>query len=235
MARLPRLSLPGQPHLVLQRGNNRQAIFSGPDDRERLLELVAAHAADQRVAVHAYALLDDAFLLLATPSHAEGLPGLMQSVGRRYVRHFNDRQQRTGTLWEGRYRSTVVQADRHLLDCMVFLDWAPVRAGLAADPAAYPATSYRHYAGQTVERWLAMPEQVWALGNTPFAREAAYAARVRDGIADDGRHAITDAVQNGWALGDDGFVAGLQKTTDRRLTRGRAGRPAASVSAPTDE
>ncbi len=226
MARLPRLSLPGQPHLVLQRGNNRQAIFGGPDDRRFLRDLVVAHAADRRVAVHAYVLLDDAFLLLATPSDAAGLPGLMQAVGRRYVRHFNDRQQRTGTLWEGRYRSTVLQADRHLLDCMVFLDWAPVRAGLAADPAAHPATSHHHYAGQAAERWLAMPPQVWALGNTPFAREAAYAARVREGLGADRQDAITDAVQNGWALGDPGFVAGLQKTTGRRLTRGRAGRPA---------
>jgi putative transposase len=233
MARLPRLSLPGQPHLVLQRGNNRQAIFGGPDDRRLLLDLVAAHAADRRVAVHAYALLDDAFLLLATPADADGLPGLMQAVGRRYVRHFNDRQRRTGTLWEGRYRSTVVQPDRHLLDCMAYLDWAPVRAGLASEPAGHAATSHRHYAGQAAERWLAMPPQVWALGNTPFAREAAYAARMRDGIDDETERTITDAVHNGWALGDAAFVADLQKTTDRRLTRGRAGRPAAADSDPS--
>ncbi|MEH3087353.1 MAG: transposase [Xylophilus ampelinus] len=230
MARLPRLSLPGQPHLLLQRGNNRQPIALDPDDRQLLRALVASHAADQRVAVHAYVLLDDAFLLLATPSGAEGLSRLMQAVGRRYVRHFNDRHRRTGTLWEGRYRSTVVQPDRHLVDCMVYLDWAPVCAGLAAEPAAHADGSYRHYAGQAAERWLATPPQVWALGNTPFAREAAYAARVREGLGADVQDAITGAVQSGWALGDADFVAGLQKTTARRLTRGRAGRPANSKS-----
>src|SRR4051794_22312806 len=107
MARLARLTLPGYPHHVIQRGNNRQLIFASDDDRRQLLQLLEVHAKELGVAVHSYVLMDNHFHLLATPKDAVGLPKLMQAVGRRYVRTFNDTYGRTGTLWEGRYKSTL--------------------------------------------------------------------------------------------------------------------------------
>ncbi|MGH8337532.1 MAG: transposase, partial [Gammaproteobacteria bacterium] len=115
MARLPRLTIPGYPHHVIQRGNNRQAIFASAGDRQMLLDLLLDNARKFGVALHAYVLMTNHFHLLATPQSADALPQMMQAVGRRYVRYFNDAQGRSGTLWEGRYRSTLIQTDRYLL------------------------------------------------------------------------------------------------------------------------
>ncbi|WP_225781189.1 transposase [Xenophilus sp. Marseille-Q4582] len=225
MARLPRLRLAGMPHHVILRGNNRQPIFAGAADHERLLALLAGHAAAEQVAVHAYVLMPDHFHLLLTPATVDGLPRLMQALGRRYVRYFNDAQGRTGTLWEGRYRATVVQPDPWLLHCMAYLDLNPVHAGLVGRPEDYPWSSHGHYIGQQAQRFITPPPAVWTLGNTPFAREAAYADRVRAGLTLAQQMAIVDATLAGWALGEPAFVAELQGATPRRLTKARAGRP----------
>jgi putative transposase len=225
MARLPRLTLPGYPHHVVQRGNNRQAIFSGTSDYERLLELIHEHARKFGVAIHAYVLMSNHFHLLATPETAEGVPQLMQSLGRSYVRYFNAKQGRTGTLWEGRYRSTLIQAERHLLACMAYIDLNPVRAGLVAEPADYPWSSHHHHIGRRVDKLITPHPLYWELGNTPFAREAAYTELVRNGVRADQQQALTDATLKGWALGEADYVADLQRRTQRRLSRGRAGRP----------
>jgi putative transposase len=129
MARLPRLTLPGYPHHVIQRGNNRQPIFASAADYQALLELLRDNAQKFSVAIHAYVLMSNHFHLLATPQTADGLPLMMQAVGRSYVRTFNNAQGRTGTLWEGRYRSTLIQTERYLLACMAYIDLNPVRAG----------------------------------------------------------------------------------------------------------
>src|SRR4051812_40957743 len=147
MARLPRLTVPGYPHHIIQRGNNRQAIFSGTAEYELLLSILGENAREFHVAIHAYVLMTNHFHVLATPETADGIPRMMQAVGRRYVRLYNQRHARTGTLWEGRYRSTIIQAERYLLACMVYMDLNPVRAGLVADPAVYPWSSHAHYVG----------------------------------------------------------------------------------------
>lgn len=225
MARLPRLTLPGHLHHVIQRGNNRQAIFVDREDYETMLALLADSAHKYGVAVHAYVLMANHFHLLATPVTAEGLPHMMQAVGRRYVQYFNRRHGRTGTLWEGRYRSTVLQPERYLLACMAYLDLNPVRAGEVARAADYPWSSHGHWLGLRSERLLSPHALYWALGNTPFAREAAYAAFVEAGIAPSDQAAITSAALSGWALGDADFVQALQALTSRRVTQRTAGRP----------
>ena len=225
MARLARLTLPGQVHHVMHRGNNRQAIVLDDADRKTLLDLLHARAAALKVAVHAYVLMPDHFQLLCTPATADGVPRLMQGVGRDYVRGFNRRHGRSGTLWEGRYRSTLIQAERHLLPCMVFVDLDPVREGLCAEPAQYAWSSHRHHAGLAQDRGLTPHAMYWALGNTPFAREAAYAELVRTGLHAQQMGAIADALWRGWALGDAGYLAVLGKDTDRRLRPAQAGRP----------
>ena len=225
MARLSRLTLPGHPHHVIQRGNNRQSIFVATEDYQTMLDLLDEHARKFNVAIHAYVLMGNHFHLLATPETQDGLPQLMQAVGRRYVRYFNDRQKRTGTLWEGRYKSTLIQTERYLLACMAYIDLNPVRAGMVAQAKDYPWSSHAHYIGLRIDKLLTPHALVWAMGNTPFAREAAYAALVQAGITTGQTQALTDSALRGWALGEPEFVENLQKKTARRVSKGLAGRP----------
>jgi len=225
MARLPRLTVGGYPHHIIQRGNNRQAIFATTEDYRTLLDMLDEHARKSQVALHAYVLMSNHFHLLATPETAEGIPQMMQSVGRRYVRYFNQRQARTGTLWEGRYRSTLIQAERHLLACMVYIDLNPVRAGIAETAADYPWSSHGHYVGRRSDKLVTPHPLWWQLGNTPFAREAAYLELVQSGLAPAQERALTDSALRGWALGEPEYVADLQRRTERRVTKARAGRP----------
>ena len=225
MARLPRLTLLGYPHHIIQRGNNRQAIFATAADYQTMLDLLAENARKFDVAVHAYVLMSNHFHLLATPHTADGLPQMMQAVGRSYVRYFNDSQKRSGTLWEGRYKSTLIQTERYLLACMVYIDLNPVRAGLVAQAGDYPWSSYGHYTGLRSDKLITPHPLVWELGNTPFAREAAYAELVQGGLNPVQQAALTDSVLRGWALGEPDFVAELQKRTQRRLAKISAGRP----------
>ena len=225
MARLPRLTVPGYPHHIIQRGNNRQAIFETADDYHALLAMLDEHARKSAVAIHAYVLMSNHFHLLATPETSEGIPAMMQAVGRRYVRYFNQRQGRTGTLWEGRYRSTLIEAERYLLACMVYIDLNPVRAGLVETAGQYPWSSHSHYTGRRHDRLVTPHPIYWELGNTPFAREAAYGELVQGGVAAMDQTALTDSALRGWALGSPDYVADLQRRTARRVTKSRAGRP----------
>ena len=229
MARLPRLTLADHPHHVIQRGNNRQTIFVDRADHEFMLGLLGDNAALFGVALHAYVLMDNHFHLLATPTSGDGMSLWMQAVGRRYVRYFNDRHGRSGTLWEGRYKSTLIQSERYLLTCMVYIDLNPVRAGMVAGPGDYRWSSYGHYAGlrdarPPADRLLTPHPLYWELGNTPFAREAAYAEMVRGGVTLEDQRRLTEATLHGWAAGDAEFVSHLQKSTTRRPLKIAAGR-----------
>ena len=225
MARLPRLTVTGYPHHVILRGNNRQDIFKTTADFQRMLNLLEEHSRVQGVDVHAYVLMGNHLHLLLTPQKHQALPKMMQAVGRSYVQTFNKVHGRTGTLWEGRYRSTLIQTDRYLLACMVYIDLNPVRAHLVAQPQDYPWSSHLHYTGRKTDRLITPHALYWTLGNTPFAREAAYAELVHAGVTRDQQGALTDATLSGWALGDDAFVADLRTQTQRRLSKVAAGRP----------
>jgi putative transposase len=227
MARLARLTLPGYPHHIIQRGNNRQPIFAGAQDYETLLGILDEQARKFGVALHAYVLMSNHFHLLATPATSEGIPLMMQSLGRSYVRYFNRRQQRTGTLWEGRYRSTLIQAERYLLACMVYIDLNPVRAGMVGQPADYPWSSHLHYIGRRPDKLITPHPLYWEMGNTPFARDLAYGELVQSGTGQDQQQALTDATSRGWALGEPSYIAELQRRTPRRVAKAKAGRPAA--------
>ena len=224
MARLPRLTLAHQPHHVIQRGNNRQPIFATSADYQALLGLLEEAAKKFEVSLHAYVLMSNHFHLLATPQTVDGLPKMMQAVGRSYVRYFNDSQKRSGTLWEGRYKSTLIQTERYLLACMAYIDLNPVRAGLVGAPQDYLWSSHLHYLGARQDRLITPHSLYWELGNTPFAREAAYSDLVQAGVNPVQQAALTDATLRGWALGESDFVADLQKQTTRRVAKTSAGR-----------
>jgi putative transposase len=225
MARLARLTVPGFPHHIIQRGNNRQPIFASAADYETLLGLLEDSAKKFGVAIHSYVLMSNHFHLLATPDSSDGVPRMMQALGRSYVRYFNARHGRTGTLWEGRYRSTLIQAERYLLACMVYIDLNPVRAGMVADPADYPWSSHLHYVGRRSDKLVTPHPLYWELGNTPFARDAAYADLVHSGIGPEKQRALTDAAFRGWVLGEPDYVEDLQRRTERRLSKAQPGRP----------
>jgi putative transposase len=225
MARLPRLTVTGYPHHVIQRGNDRQDIVRDDADRERLLSLVAEHAANFKVAVHAYVLMDNHVHFLATPETDDGLPKWMQAVGRSYVCYFNARHHRTGTLWEGRYKSNLIESERYLLACMVYIDLNPVRAGMVEQSVDFKWSSHRHCIGQVSDRLVTPHALFWGLGNTPFAREAAYRELVQAGMGHSEKEKLTQSALSGWALGSSNFVSELRQLTTRRLLPGRAGRP----------
>jgi putative transposase len=225
VARLPRLTLPGFPHHVIQRGTNRQAVFLKDADRALFLEALYQAARQFQVAVHGYVLMDNHFHLIVTPQTEHSLSKMMQTLGRRYVRYFNDTHGRSGTLWQGRYQSTVIQSETYLMACMVYCDLNPVRAGMVVQPQDYSWSSHLHCIGAKVDRLITPHALFWELGNTPFAREAAYAEMVHAGIEASRMRSITDAVVHGWALGESSFLNSLQKKTLRRVLKSKPGRP----------
>ncbi len=225
MARLPRLTAPGLPHHLIQRGNNRQSIFVDESDCASYLRELAELADGHGLAIHAYVLMPNHVHLLATPGQSETLPRVMQALGRRYVRRFNDRHGRTGTLWEGRYRSTLIETDRYLLACMRYIEMNPVRAGLVHEPGHYRWSSHAHHIGLRVDKVITEHAVYWALGNTPFERQVAY-RRLFEGSQEAGEvEAIRYATHRGWALGQQAFVESVSQSVGRRAAPRLSGRP----------
>ncbi len=221
MARLPRLAVAGQAHLALMLGHSAQPVFADDSDRRQFLAALRESALQQQVAVHAYALLPNQVLLLLTPTTAGALGALMQGLGRRYGAAFNRRHGRRGSLWAGRFRAAVVQDGPLLLEAMLFVDLqAP-----PVDAAAQPCSSLGHHLGQRRDALLSDSSAWWALGNTPFEREAAYRRCVADGLSPARSAALADTVHKGWALGDAAFLAALARQTDRPVQARPRGRP----------
>ena len=229
MARLPRLTLANLPHHIIQRGNNSGEIFVDAQDCLTMLDLLREMSRRFEVDVHAYVLMPNHFHLLLTPRAEQGLPQFMQAVGRSYVRYFNNRHGRSGTLWEGRYRGTVLQAEDWLIPTMISMDLNPVRAGLVTRAGDWPWSSYAANAGLRNDALISPHPVFWTLGNTPFARDAAYIEAVEEGLGSRAQEQISHAAMRGWALGDERFIENLQQKTERRVTRQRAGRPPKSV------
>lgn len=225
MARLARLYVPGLPQLIGQRGNNGQSIFLDDADRSAFLTWLRDAAREHGVAVHAYVLMPDHFHLAATPAEAHSISRMLQSVGRRYVAYFNHRTGRAGTLWEGRYRSTVLDPERHLLAVMRYIELNPVRAGLVAEPARYVWSSCAHHVGMRAEPWLTDHSVYWALANTPFDRQAAYRQRLEEAPSAAELDLIRTTARKGWLLGDESFAARVDAAASRRSMPAPRGRP----------
>jgi putative transposase len=225
VARLPRLAIAGHPHHLIQRGNNRQPIVVDDTDRRLYLDILREASTLHRVALHAYVLMDDHAHLLATPYDAGALSDALQMLGRRYVGAFNRRHGRSGTLWEGRYRSGVVESGPFFLACMRYIEQNPVRAGLVASAEQWLWSSARHHLGLARDPLLTDHPLYWALGNTPFEREGAYRALLEQKVAPDVATQLRDAALKGWVLGSDSFVAALAQKTGRPLRPRSRGRP----------
>jgi putative transposase len=225
MARLPRLVIPHQPHHIIQRGNDRQLIFRDTDDYLAFLGWLRDAAMQFKVAIHAYVLMPNHLHLLASPSEQQGLARMMQWVGRQYVPHFNRKYARVGTLWQGRYKATVIDSERYFMICSRYIELNPIRAGLVANPTEYPWSSYVHHVGAKPDPLITDHSLYWALGNTPFEREAAYKDLAEQALTSDEVSALNEATLKGWALGSDQFKAALERQANRRVRPAKRGRP----------
>jgi putative transposase len=225
MARLPRLVVPHHPHHIIQAGIDRLTVFREADDYSVFLKWLRDAARQFKVAVHAYVLLPDQVQILATPSDQAGLAKMMQWLGRHYVPFFNAKYQRAGTLWEGRFRATLIEAERYFLLCSEYIELAPVRGGLAAAPGDYLWSSHLHHIGLKPDPLITDHRIYWALGNTPFDREASYKALTEQGL-DRGQQDLLDAAtRRGWPLGSETFKQSLAKQVARPVIPGKRGRP----------
>jgi putative transposase len=205
MARQTRFFLEGQPHHVTQRGNNRTPIFTCDEDFLYFEMCLGKAVSDCGVAIHAIVLMNNHVHLLVTPTTPQSLPRAMQSVGRRYVQHFNRSHGRTGTLWEGRYRSTVINTTRHFLACMCYVERNPERARLVSRPEDYRWSSYRANAlGGECGVTLTQHAIYLELGRTGESRQAAYRDLFRRDIPLDVIESIRLATSRAWLLDQSG-------------------------------
>lgn len=237
MARLPRLNLPGYAQHVIQRGNNREACFYGEADYKTYLAFLKEAAIKHHVAIHAFVLMTNHVHLLLTPSDQQGVSRMMQSLGRKYVQYFNFTYGRTGTLWEGRYKSTLVDADNYLLTVYRYIELNPVRANMVRHASDYPWSSYQgNAAGMSIELLTQHP-MYRQLGKTDEERQSAYLALFRGRMPERDVAAIRDATNKAWVLGDDRFKAQIEAKTGRRpMPLGRGGdRKSADFRQATDQ
>jgi len=219
---------PGAVQHIIQRGNNRQVIFAAEADYQFFRDALVEAARKHGLAIHAYVWMTNHVHLLATPSFADSISKTFQSVGRRYVQYFNYTYKRSGTLWEGRYRATVVDSERYLLTLMRYIELNPVRAGMVAMPQDYPWSSYRRnalgVAGPNAD-WLSLHEEYSRLGRGDADRQNAYQALFATAIDDGDLAEIRGCTHKGWALGGERFRAEIEALAQRQATSKGVGRP----------
>jgi putative transposase len=225
MPRQARIVLPGVPLHLIQRGNNRQACFYVDDDYQRYLEWLRTYASDNGCAIHAYVLMTNHVHLLLSSATAGGVGGMMKRLGQRYVQYVNRTYQRSGTLWEGRFRSCLTQEESYVMGCYRYIELNPVRAGMVEHPGDYRWSSYRANAQGEADDRVQAHACYQALAPDAGNRQAAYRALFRhqldDGLVDE----IRSATNGNYVLGTSRFQDEVANALGRRVTRGRAGRP----------
>ena len=223
MARLPRLSIVGCPQHIIQRGNNRQACFFAEQDYTVYLDKLKDSAIRHDVAIHAFVLMTNHVHLLMTAPSTDGISQVMQSLGRYYVRYINQTYQRTGTLWEGRFKSTLVDTENYLLTLYRYIELNPVRARMVEHPAAYPWSSYHGNAGDRNITLLTPHALYLALGNTEAERKSVYQSLFLTHLSGNTIQAIRDATNKAWALGDESFIEQVSNNLSGRAKPSQQG------------
>lgn len=226
MPRRPRLVLPQVPLHLIQRGNNRQACFCAQEDYRFYLEWLQQYATDTGCRVHAYVLMTNHVHLLISSESSHSVGKLMKALGQRYVQYFNRSYRRSGTLWEGRFRSCLVQEENYLLACQRYIELNPVRANMVAHPGEYPWSSYRTHA-QGEPNPLLTPHPLYEdLGGNAETRQSNYRELFRHelepGLADQ----IRQATNGNYALGNERFAQQITQALGQWAHRRKAGRPA---------
>ncbi|MGB5198680.1 MAG: transposase [Sedimenticolaceae bacterium] len=229
MPRRPRIHIAGLPLHIVQRGHNRDACFFADADYLAYREWLGVALKDTGCQLHAYVQMTNHVHLLLTPPDEGAVSRLMISLGRRYVQYINRTYKRTGTLWDGRYRSSLVQAEDYLLLCQRYIELNPVRAGMVDDPAHYPWSSYRaNGLGQNDP--LLSPHDVYLqLGQEAAARREAYRALFRPKLDSDAIGDIRLALDQGQPLGNARFIDSIERATGMRREPRARGRPRKAV------
>lgn len=216
MPRLPRFVIPGQPQHVIQRGNNRTNIFGAKGDYRYYLEKLLAASEKHLCAIHAYVLMTNHVHLLVTPQSEDGIGKMMQMLGRYYVQYFNYCYKRTGTLWEGRYRATLIDSEQYLLTCMRYIELNPVRAqGMVEHPSEYPWSSYRFNALGDEDALVTPHREYKQLGTDDEERQSAYRQLFKARIPELTLNEIRKATNKAWVLGSERFIRRVEKKLDR--------------------
>jgi len=226
MPRLPRLCPPGITQHIIQRGNNRQNCFTTKQDYAFYINCLHDASLEFSIDIHAWVLMTNHVHLLATPHISNGISLLMQAIGRKYVRYYNTAAQRTGTLWEGRYKSCLVSPDNYLLTCYRYIELNPVRANLVNSPAVYPWSSYPCNALGKKSRLITYHQNYLALGESPSERLTQYKKLFGEPVPEELVADIRKSTQQNLALGNECFKAELEDQYKRRMRLKRAGRPA---------
>lgn len=225
MPRRPRIYLPGMPLHIVQRGHNRDACFFAEDDYHAYRHWLGESLQATGCALHAYVLMTNHVHLLLTPPDADAVSNLMISLGRRYVQYINKTYRRTGTLWDSRYKSSVVQAEAYLLLCQRYIELNPVRAAMVDDPAHYRWSSYRANGLGQADPLLSPHEVYLALGREPAACLAEYRALFRPEPDEEAIGDIRLALDQGQPLGNSRFLDSIEKATGQRREARPRGRP----------
>ena len=225
MPRRPRLTLAGVPLHLIQRGNNRQVCFFTDEDYRCYLDWLNEYARKSECDIHAYVLMTNHVHLLLTPHATNGAAELMKRLGQRYVQYVNRTYRRSGTLWEGRYRSCLTQEEEYVLGCYRYIELNPVRANIVEHPAEYAWSSYRSNAQDEMSGLLTPHPLYMALGKQESVRKTAYRELFRYqldvGLVDQ----IRSATNGNYALGSDHFKKQVEAVLQRRVTPGKSGRP----------
>jgi putative transposase len=225
MPRRPRVLLNGVPLHIVQRGHNRAPCFFAEEDYQNYLHWLGEALVKESAQLHAYALMTNHVHLLITPTDATSISRIVMSLGRRYVQYINRAYRRTGTLWDSRYKSSLVDADTYLLSCMRYIEMNPVRAAMVDDPAHYRWTSYRTNAlGQTDEMITPHPLYL-GIARTDTERHSSYRALFRAGLDDDAISDIRLALNQSQPLGSSRFAAMIEEAVGERHEARPRGRP----------
>lgn len=225
MPRQPRYFLPDYPQHIVIRGVNKQDTFFEPDDYEHFKRTLSHAVEKYGCAIHSYVLMTNHVHLLATPSHERSIPKVMQAIGRSYVQSLNRKHDRTGALWQGRYKSCLVQDDHYLLTCQRYIELNPVRAGMVAHPAAYPHSSYhRNALGRSDP--LLTPHKVYLdLGRSALERRTTYSRIIEPELDADSLRTIRVSTNACLVLGTEGFQDHIETLVKRSVRPLRMGRP----------
>jgi putative transposase len=231
MPRKPRFILPGVPQHVIQRGHNREPCFYAPEDYQYYLQALKVAVDANGAKLHAYVLMTNHVHLLATPMTEHAIPHCMQDLGRKYVKYMNAAYQRTGTLWEGRYKASLVDTDAYLLSCMRYIELNPVRAGMVVHPGDYPWSSFSYNAHGKSNTLIEAHPLYQSLGATPERCQNTYRDLFRADLSADQLHLIRAALNQELVLGRDDFKDKITQMTQRQSRRGKDGRPRVAESA----
>lgn len=225
MPRKPRFNLVGVPQHVIQRGNNREPCFYAEEDYQRYLSDLQKSATKFNCRIHAYILMTNHVHLLITPMVEHGISQMMQALGRRYVHYINKTYKRTGTLWEGRYKSSLIDSDRYLLTCMRYIELNPIRACMVEHAGEYKWSSYHANAQGGIDDLLSPHPLYLELGVTGEVRREAYRELFRHHVDDETLHEIRESLNHELVLGRSYFKDKIEELTNRQTRLGVPGRP----------